>query len=145
MSDPNLIQLFYASSASVPFSEADLHALLKKARKVNTGLGVSGMLLYAEGSFFQVLEGPADTVEDLYNAIKGDRRHKNVRRIAKLPIDTRDFADWSMAHADVTPEEAVKIPGLSDFFNATEADDGERVSQTLLKSFRKGMWRARLS
>jgi hypothetical protein len=49
--------IIYASVAVVAFSEADLLALLKSARKKNSSLGVTGMLLYYENTFFQAIEG----------------------------------------------------------------------------------------
>jgi hypothetical protein len=61
-----LIQCIYASAAGRAFDTEELAQLLKVARDNNAKLGLTGMLLYAEGSFFQVLEGPAQVVDALY-------------------------------------------------------------------------------
>ncbi len=54
--------LVYVSSATRPFSGEDLRALLETCRKDNAELGVTGMLLYKDGNFMQVLEGDEDAV-----------------------------------------------------------------------------------
>lgn len=50
-------QLIYLSSAAVKFTEDELKGLLIKARKKNLARELTGMLLYIEGNFIQVLEG----------------------------------------------------------------------------------------
>jgi hypothetical protein len=58
-----LIHCIYASSGAPEFHEADIPALLQTTRENNARLDVTGMLLYVQGSFFQVLEGPAEKVD----------------------------------------------------------------------------------
>ncbi len=58
-----LIQFIYASAASSPFTSEALRTLLAKSRSRNSLYGVSGVLLYYDGSILQVLEGPEDTVD----------------------------------------------------------------------------------
>ena len=59
-------QVVYASAAVEAFSEVQLVQLLARARTNNERLGVTGLLLYDEGSFLQVLEGDAKVIELLY-------------------------------------------------------------------------------
>ncbi len=61
--------LVYVSSATRPFSGEDLRALLATCRKNNAELGVTGMLLYKDGNFMQVLEGDEEAVRGLYEKI----------------------------------------------------------------------------
>jgi hypothetical protein len=49
--------LVYVSSATKPFSPDELSELLAQARVDNAALGITGMLLYSNGNFMQVLEG----------------------------------------------------------------------------------------
>ena len=62
----DLTQVMYASAALAVFSPRDLAELLAKARARNEACDISGLLVYFEGSFLQVLEGPQDDVELLY-------------------------------------------------------------------------------
>ena len=73
-----VLQLGYASAATVEFSDDDLRELLAKSRSNNMAAGITGMLLYHEGSFLQVLEGPSEAVEHLYARIRRDKRHGNA-------------------------------------------------------------------
>lgn len=57
------IMLIYGSSSTDRFSEADLVPLLQQAREKNQRLNVTGMLLYRDGNFLQVLEGERETVD----------------------------------------------------------------------------------
>jgi hypothetical protein len=57
-----MLSLVYASSAKQLFSEEDLTALLQQSRDNNTRLGLSGLLLYKDGNFMQVLERPDDVL-----------------------------------------------------------------------------------
>jgi hypothetical protein len=105
------------------------------------------MLLYAEGSFFQVLEGPADQVDALYTRIEGDHRHCQVTRIIREPIPKRYFDAWTMGFCKVTREELAGLSGVNDFFDQEAAlvniDAGR--AKKLLAAFRDGRWRKKLA
>ncbi|MEP7187723.1 MAG: BLUF domain-containing protein, partial [Roseiflexaceae bacterium] len=58
--------LSYASVAVTPFTSAALQALLLTSRRNNMQLGITGMLLYKDGEFMQVLEGEQAAVQALY-------------------------------------------------------------------------------
>jgi len=143
----SLIHLIYASAATSPFDRAGLDRLLATARRVNSELGVTGMLLYLDGSFFQVLEGDETTVEQLYKHIAKDRRHARITKIINEPIAERAFAEWTMGYGDVSVGELSSIDGLNDFFRGGsclhELDNGR--TRKLLNAFAKGRWRVRLS
>lgn len=142
-----LIQIIYCSAAKHLFSKSELAHLLARSRSNNLEKGVTGMLLYANGSFFQVLEGDSADVERLFDTIKSDRRHKQVTLIIREPIVERTFGDWTMGYADITPEEVDVLLGANDFFakEATFTRLGQDRAMKLLDAFRHGRWRARLS
>ena len=108
------------------------------ARKRNTAAGVTGMLLYLRGSFFQVIEGPADLVHGLYETISADQRHHRIRLLLDQPISHRSFADWSMGLARLDAAELDGIEGLNNFFaNGSSFFDLEQgEAQALLVGFR---------
>lgn len=55
-----MYQLVYISAAALNFVESDLPALLDKSQRNNAKKQITGMLMYHEGQFFQILEGPED-------------------------------------------------------------------------------------
>ena len=70
--------LTYVSTATRPFSKADLSELMVKSHENNTRLDLTGMLLYTDGNFMQVLEGEEGDVRTLYEKISDDPRYKRA-------------------------------------------------------------------
>ncbi len=102
-----ITQLCYASVAVSAFDETALQALLEKARANNASQGITGLLLYGEGRFVQLLEGEHDVIEGLYRKIANDTRHQRLFELYRQSVSTRDFPNWSMAFerlADFQPE-----------------------------------------
>lgn len=142
-----LIQCIYASAASRDFKTEELAELLQAARENNAKLGLTGMLLYAEGSFFQVLEGQADLVDALYAKIERDQRHAQVTLIIKEPIPKRYFDAWTMGFYRMSRAELAGMSGVNDFFGqdrtVVSVDAGR--AKKLLLAFRDGRWRQKLT
>ena len=61
-----------------PMSNDALKELLHVSRANNERNRITGMLLYKNGHFMQVIEGEEARVTELMNIIKKDIRHKNV-------------------------------------------------------------------
>jgi hypothetical protein len=102
-----LTQICYASSASVPFDDAALLALLSEARTNNALQGITGILLSNAGHFVQVIEGEPAVVDALFEKISRDTRHQQVLVLYRQSVESRDFPHWSMAYKDlpdVTPD-----------------------------------------
>jgi hypothetical protein len=100
-----MIRLTYASTASQEWSPEDLLKLLKQARTNNGAKNITGILLYSNGTFFQVLEGEEAAVENLFRTIEKDPRHKNCTIIERLNITERAFQYWSMGFEKIDPKE----------------------------------------
>lgn len=94
-----MIQLIYCSQASAAPTSDELHALLAQSRGKNDRLDVSGILVYEDGVFLQVLEGPDEAVLGLRETIECDPRHHGFRQLHLAAIEGREFGDWSMAFA----------------------------------------------
>ena len=99
----NLSRLLYVSGATRPMSDADLDDILRASRANNGRLGVTGMLLWADGAFIQVLEGDAATIARLLDRIRRDERHRNVMVILEQRVDRRVFGAWEMGYKKLDP------------------------------------------
>lgn len=143
----DLCHLIYNSAATAPMSEQALVELLEGARNYNAAVGVTGMLLYTDECFFQVLEGPHAAVHELAAKIERDARHSQMTVIIDEPIHRRSFAEWTMGFANVAPAELSRIQGLNDFFDGqrvlAEVDAGR--AKKLLAAFGQGRWRVRVT
>ena len=123
--DPDaLFHLGYVSTAAVDFSDEALVALLGEARSANTDRDVTGLLLYREGSFYQVLEGSEAAVMATFRDIEGDPRHKEVRVLFDGETDAREFADWQMGFLNLDGVDMDTLSGFSDFMTR-DADPRE--------------------
>ena len=141
-----LVHLIYCSAAPRPLSRNELRDLLVGARRHNERHGITGMLLYADGSFFQVLEGAPEDVERLFERISADPRHDSLTLIIREPVAVRAFGEWSMGHADIAQDDLDQIVGSNDFFAGGRSflDIGEGRAKKLLAAFRDGRWRTAL-
>ena len=119
-----LYHLGYVSTAAVDFSDEALIALLGEARSANTDRDVTGLLLYREGSFYQVLEGSEAAVMATFRDIEGDPRHKEVRVLFDGETDAREFADWQMGFLNLDGIDMETLSGFSDFMTR-DADPRE--------------------
>lgn len=90
--------LVYQSEASPALVPADIESLLVKARVFNHDQGITGCLLYFRGVFLQYLEGNQLKVLSLYDQIREDRRHSDVKLLSHSQIKKREFEDWDMAY-----------------------------------------------
>jgi hypothetical protein len=138
-----MFALTYVSTAVHPFSVDQLRDLLIKSRANNTKLGVTGMLLYKDGSFMQALEGEESVVNTLADKIHGDPRHKGMLTLYKGHSPERQFADWSMGFQNLNSPEVAHIPGYSSFLSVPLTDEAFRSNpgraMKLLLVFRKNI------
>jgi hypothetical protein len=140
MSD--LYHLIYTSAATSEISEDELQKILKSARHNNTTIGITGILLYENGSFLQVLEGSKAAVQAFYNEIARDPRHSDIKILVEEPISKRDFGDWTMGYVGLTREQLQEVEGLNDFYNEGKCyvDMGAGRAKAILTAFLRGRW-----
>lgn len=139
-----IFQLVYISAANKEFSEQELQELLEKARVNNESIGVSGMLLFHQGSFIQALEGPQSTVENLYNKIGEDKRHTETRVLFRGDLKERSFDSWSMGFYRSSQSSSENLEGFHQFLKSGFRNDNEGDSSAARKAllqFRDGNWR----
>lgn len=92
-----IYRLTYLSSASAHFAPGDLPAILAVARERNSAAGITGILLFHDGNFLQVLEGSEEAVEQIYGLIARDVRHKGCLVLERRECASRLFDGWAMA------------------------------------------------
>lgn len=98
-------QLLYVSSTPRDIAPGVLNDILAASRANNPLLGVTGLLIYIDGGFLQILEGEERTVRELYMRICTDRRHWEVRMLLDREVEKRAFGGWSMGFERPTPDD----------------------------------------
>ncbi len=72
---------------------------MASSRKNNAQRGLTGALLFTGEHFAQVLEGTAASIDQMMAQVTTDVRHDEIIMIAREPIVTRRFGEWSMAYS----------------------------------------------
>lgn len=93
--------LLYYGVESFKFGQKDFEELLAQARDRNEGLGITGKLIYCEGTFIQILEGEQRHVKEVYQSIENDSRLIASKIVAEGLVEQRYFKDWSMDFDEV--------------------------------------------
>ncbi len=97
-----LYRVLYCSRpviATEPQAHAeDIRSILATARRRNASDGITGGLMFSQGCFAQVLEGPMAAVAETFERIQQDERHAEVIVLQAASIAARDFPAWSMAY-----------------------------------------------
>jgi len=133
--------LVYASIGNEDFSPEQLLELLATSRRNNERSGITGILLYKERRFLQVLEGNEAAVRETYARIERDPRHRDLVLLITDEQREREFADWSMGFQEIDDKTARQTPGFSSFLETELSahafkDDPSRAHQ-LLRIFRR--------
>lgn len=137
---PRIDFLLYVSIATKPLTDSELVDLLEVSRKNNAAAGVTGMLLYKDKKFMQLLEGDEKEVARIFEKILKDSRHRNVITLMEGQKDERDFSDWTMGFANLDTESAQSIPVYSEYLRTpltADAFSNPSSAQKLLRIFKR--------
>ena len=86
--------IVYISAATSDFREDDLDAMLATARRNNGASGITGMLLYAEGAFIQVLEGETEALDTTMERIRRNMGLDPLVYETDRLLMELSFGDW---------------------------------------------------
>lgn len=110
--------LVYISRSVRLMTNTELVDLLEQARERNKKEDLTGLLLYKDLSFLQVLEGQVDAIDRVFESIKQDDRHFRVKvLIENEPINERYFSNWAMGFQHIDHLDIEEMEGYSHFFS----------------------------
>ena len=133
-------KLIYRSRAIRPPTDGELLWLLNPARVENARMGLTGMLLYRDGLYLQLLEGGLRELERVYGKIEKDPRHTSVTLLG-TDYGERHFPHWTMGFKNLR-DWRVNDPalGVSDLmsvpFDALYFGESPSRAQAMLLCFR---------
>ena len=99
----------YVSTAARELSASDLDFIVRESRRFNAARGITGVLLHCDGNFMQFIEGEPEAVADTWTRIRSSRLHHQVNELMNLPVERREFSDWTMGFADAAPTEFLDL------------------------------------
>lgn len=124
----SLYNLIYCSLAAPSMQPSEVSKIIATAKHYNPRYGITGLLVYGSGIFFQWLEGPRDNVSSLMKIIADDPRHLNVVVLSEEDeMRDRLFPDWDM--------ELVEASEISDVLEGAlkeASDDKQKQMLSLL-------------
>ena len=127
----SVYQLAYLSQSSYFSDQQSLSQLLQQSRHANQQRDVTGILLYHQQHFFQVLEGNKPTVEVLYQKILNDPRHRGCRKMAIFETERRDFDAWRMAFCQLDDDDPLLQQGFMPLLKVHHQDDEPSADSVL--------------
>lgn len=138
MNEEKIYHLSYVSTGCDCLKYENIKSILESSNQNNKENGITGILVYCNKHFFQILEGEENSVKELYETIAIDSRHDNVIKIHEGIIENRNFANWSMAFKSYNKE----LSCLDDFnmeqfysYIKTQINDENNVSLKVLSDF----------
>lgn len=115
-----MIQIAYLSSTPELLSSDTVAEILIKSRFNNERDGITGLLVYRDGSVLQFLEGEPESVNRLFNRISADTRHRQVIRLYEKHISQREFPEWTMGFTEFPNDDSLRY--LEGFSEVLERD-----------------------
>lgn len=101
--------LAYRSRPVTTPTPAELDLLLRKAQQRNRLEGLTGLLIYDQGCFFQWLEGPKHGLLRVWDSIRRDARHTDFKILRQQSATARFFGGWDMRLARRTRGEIDRV------------------------------------
>jgi len=109
----------YISRFTTPMTARDIERIAAQSAANNRKLGITGLLIASGGVFFQVIEGPAAAVDEIYSRILRDKRHQDVLTLrveeGNLP---RLFPDWEMRKIDLDTATELRLEPMKAIIQA---------------------------
>ena len=90
----DLVELSYLSEAVSDMSFLGLMRLLESARAFNQQNGITGILLYDNQQFGQIIEGERANVMKTWKRIQDDKRHHRIELLEIREISERSYPEW---------------------------------------------------
>ncbi|MCB9035542.1 MAG: BLUF domain-containing protein [Lewinellaceae bacterium] len=90
-------RIIYISRLTNPLSVKEMEQIGITSSQNNRALDITGLLVYFERLFFQIIEGDDKKVDHLFMKIGQDPRHQDIVRLkTDYDVDQRLFPAWSM-------------------------------------------------
>ncbi len=137
-----LSQLVYVSNRQKSCTQQEIDDILDACKRNNPAMEVTGVLLYSDNKFIQLVEGDTQKILRLYDTIKKDERHENCVMISCTPTEEKTFPSWHMGSKEFKSNKLSFETNISqedeDFFNDIllgKEQNGEQVVKILKKFF----------
>jgi len=134
-----LKRIKYISRFASGLDATEVDTIGREATRKNEAVGITGILLTGGGFFFQILEGPAEAVDAVYEAITTDARHQDVLLLATQDgVRDRLFPDWAMKRVNLDDDATAHMETLRAILPV--AFEQRRLLDELVGALERGVW-----
>jgi len=91
-----MYELFITTIARKQYSDDEIKKIVSDLSVRNTQHSLTGVLIYNDGEFYQILEGEQSTLEGLRDEILNDELHGGVHVIWEGGIKDRGYTNWGL-------------------------------------------------
>lgn len=125
----------YCSRAAENVDDAEVNRLIEFSQRRNAARGITGVLVFGSGVFFQWIEGPPAEVKSLIVTLHKDTRHHDVVTLDQS-IEKRErlYPHWEMERVDADDIRAV----LEDALESTEDENNIAALRRILAHLASG-------
>ena len=117
----NLHSLMYSSLADPALTVTDINQMVESARRHNEQQQITGLLLFHEGSFLQVIEGDRKEISNLFEKkLLRDSRHSAVSLFHDCALVERQFRYWHLAFSDLSKQSSHLSLPYREFLSAKQ-------------------------
>lgn len=116
----------YCSRAAESVDDAEVSRLIEFSQRRNVARGITGVLVFGSGVFFQWIEGPPDHVKGLIANLHSDTRHYDIVTLDRS-VERRErlYPNWEMELVEAEDIRAV----LQDALEGAD-DESNRAALT---------------
>ncbi|GAB5498786.1 MAG: hypothetical protein PsegKO_10970 [Pseudohongiellaceae bacterium] len=94
---PLLYHFVYCSRAADGVDDAEVNRIVASAKRHNAVIGITGVLVFGSGVFFQWIEGPRAAIEKLVENLHDDARHYDIVSLSSSEENReRLYPQWDM-------------------------------------------------
>lgn len=132
---PTLHTFVYCSRAAEGVDDVEVGRIVEDAQRRNFARGITGVLVFGSGVFFQWIEGPAAQMQDLIASLHGDTRHCDVVALDRSNEKReRLYPNWEMERVKADDIRAV----LQDALGSAEDESNVAPLRRILEHLASG-------
>ncbi|WP_371310605.1 BLUF domain-containing protein [Hyphomonas sp.] len=133
-----LRRIVYTSHSTGRSNAAAIDAILEVSRRNNERDQITGLLIYHDKLFLQVIEGPETAVDACFSRILKDRRHAGCTRILSETVVSRVFPNWHMsfrkldALPPVSQKQVLDLKAFTECLSEQQLTENPAVNAVIL-------------
>lgn len=132
---PALYHFVYCSRAAGSVDDAEVGRIVEAAQRRNLARGITGVLVFGGGIFFQWIEGPAAQMHPLIASLHGDSRHHDIVMLSQSEEEReRLYLNWDMEKVEADNIRVV----LKDALENTEDENNIAALTRILEQLDSG-------